>query len=678
MLRTSEVRRLRFRHESGQAILLVALLMPVFLGFGALVIDGSKAYVQKVHLQGAADAAALAATRELQPALNPTCDAACMTSTRAAVADTARQYLEKNNVPSVPNPLPPCDSSHPTCYTWPFSGSTAKVEVEVQADEIPFIAQAAGFATNIFKPRARAVAAAHGSSTQHCSFPGQTIANPDQYAPTCVITGTTVAAPSGAMAFTMSRACDAILWTGSTSGDPTLGSLGTNGGLNFTGANGKRVKQLGFNRRSVSNPTGCADPAAPTPCTATAWGDPSDSSPVNTCVKTLTDWSAQVPMNWTVTTTVPTPLASGTWSASSDYGLNCTNLTGSPTFTPNATLTADSGPPGVYCLTTTNGTLTLGTGSNNDFAGFGTGEGYTFFALNGSKIMTASNGTTLRSYWPAGCGTRPPADLATRVVHLLQPNHHRVRPADPPLRDQHGEQQRQLHAERHLHQRQQRDFDRRRVCHFPEYVPASKSAGDDRRRHLFRRYHCVWGRRLSPVLVADVPGEPRELHRHRPAGQLQLQLPHAAGDHESEPVRGRWMRLHRHADDHRRGRRPQPGRVDPRPPCRASLSSRASRGASRARSHACRPGSSLPSIVAAPCRTSPTPSSVSGTIRRGSENKRTESPQHVFADIGRRARRRKARRTPHGLRASTGTRVPSSKTGSSGALLRTWRIAERR
>jgi hypothetical protein len=60
-----------------------------------------------------------------------------------------------------------------------------------------------------------------------------------------------------------------------------------------------------------------------------------------------------------------------------------------------------SGPPGVYCLTAANATLTV----QGDFAT--TGDGYTFFALNGSKIAVSSNGTRVKFYWPSACGSRP-------------------------------------------------------------------------------------------------------------------------------------------------------------------------------------------------------------------------------------------------------------------------------
>jgi hypothetical protein len=55
----------RLRHEAGQTVILVAILLPLFLGLGALAVDVGYWYVVKKTAQDAADAAALAAAREL-------------------------------------------------------------------------------------------------------------------------------------------------------------------------------------------------------------------------------------------------------------------------------------------------------------------------------------------------------------------------------------------------------------------------------------------------------------------------------------------------------------------------------------------------------------------------------------------------------------------------------------
>jgi Flp pilus assembly protein TadG len=58
-------RRHRLRSESGQALVIFALFLPVLIGFGALVIDVGNLYAQKRFVQNAADAAVLAAAQDL-------------------------------------------------------------------------------------------------------------------------------------------------------------------------------------------------------------------------------------------------------------------------------------------------------------------------------------------------------------------------------------------------------------------------------------------------------------------------------------------------------------------------------------------------------------------------------------------------------------------------------------
>ncbi len=55
----------RLRHEAGQTVVLFAILLPLFLGLGAITVDIGYWYVVKKTAQDAADAAALAAAREL-------------------------------------------------------------------------------------------------------------------------------------------------------------------------------------------------------------------------------------------------------------------------------------------------------------------------------------------------------------------------------------------------------------------------------------------------------------------------------------------------------------------------------------------------------------------------------------------------------------------------------------
>lgn len=73
------------KNENGQALVLVALLMTVFMGFAALSINLGTAYVAKANLQKAADAAALAGASVIGTDSNP--------------VSTATTYATANGVP---------------------------------------------------------------------------------------------------------------------------------------------------------------------------------------------------------------------------------------------------------------------------------------------------------------------------------------------------------------------------------------------------------------------------------------------------------------------------------------------------------------------------------------------------------------------------------------------------
>jgi hypothetical protein len=439
------------KREDGQVLILVVLALPLFFAMAILVVDGSKGFVAKRQMQNAADAASLAAAREVVPALDSSCVATnpCFTNTRTAVAAIATSYAIKNGWPG-PGPLPQCTQpSDKKCYTWPYpsdggpgSPSRGKVEVRLQKTVDTFFTGIFGLAPDFLKAGARAVASATGITDNTCDFSstGQSISNPKPYYPSCQITGNPNPGPN-AMAFTMSRECDSLYLTGAPGS--VLGSFGTNGGLTFQGSNPKKVLGLGFNEQSVSNPSGCPDPPHPpsVTCTSTStllgWGD-STNSP-DTCVKELTDLSARIPFNWLLAPpTHPTPLSSITtpFNASTDYPSKCVNLgTRDVTFTPAATYTPPpahggsataSGPPGIYCLTGTNTTLSLVGDFENQADSLGNKDGYTFFGLNGSKIQVASNGTTVRFYWPSACGARPttrPASFTcfSRTITAYEP-----------------------------------------------------------------------------------------------------------------------------------------------------------------------------------------------------------------------------------------------------------------
>ncbi|CZQ80916.1 Hypothetical protein Tpal_134 [Trichococcus palustris] len=78
------IKRLK-KEEQGQALIMVALMLTVLLGFAALVVDVGNLYVQKSQLQNAADAAALAGAQDLGTAID--------------AEATAKNYAEANGVP---------------------------------------------------------------------------------------------------------------------------------------------------------------------------------------------------------------------------------------------------------------------------------------------------------------------------------------------------------------------------------------------------------------------------------------------------------------------------------------------------------------------------------------------------------------------------------------------------
>ena len=60
------MKKLNLRHSSGQVLVMVALALPVFFGFTALVVDGSTLMVHKRSSQNAVDAVALAMSQNIQ------------------------------------------------------------------------------------------------------------------------------------------------------------------------------------------------------------------------------------------------------------------------------------------------------------------------------------------------------------------------------------------------------------------------------------------------------------------------------------------------------------------------------------------------------------------------------------------------------------------------------------
>jgi hypothetical protein len=227
----------------------------------------------------------------------------------------------------------------------------------------------------------------HDAVQASCTF-DPPVDNPNQYLttnPPCL--GPVSGGLDGAMAFVMSPECDAITYRGAGGG--TVGALLTNGGIWFEGSTPKRVEVLGYDQ------SGCPTHPDRPPSGTSACTDPANANDL-LCVKQLTDFHDDVPMNWPVPPPPePSPLPLGTtWDPSIHYASSCVDLgTSDFTFTPG------DGSPGIYCLRG-GATLTLGGSLSN-------GDGYTFFALGGGRIAVSSSGTEVKYYWPSSCGTRP-------------------------------------------------------------------------------------------------------------------------------------------------------------------------------------------------------------------------------------------------------------------------------
>jgi uncharacterized membrane protein len=366
----------------------------------SLVVDGGNILVHKRNIQVAADAAALAVAQSVNLTTSPaSCDSAC--------SDQGKAYAKKNGV-DVDSSWQACDAGHTTnCWTYPYvdkSGVTHydQVEVRLTSHVTTFIAGMIGlFGADV---SARAVASTNpvtGTTTSPDStIHGTTFTIPGG---THTTTDPDILSGDSGVAFQMSRRCDAFTYTGNPKGE-ALGAFSSNGGLSFGGTgNPKHVAWLAYDAPRCPTPSAISGTSN---CTATAWGDPSDSA---SCVKTLVGLHA--PVTWPIAPpTPPTPRngpssvpAGAPWNASADYGTNCINL-GSG----NVTFSTSGNPPGVYCVNGPNASLTI-----NNVGDLSTGDGYTFFALGGATISVSGNTNTLKYYWPSGCGPRPTTRATT-------------------------------------------------------------------------------------------------------------------------------------------------------------------------------------------------------------------------------------------------------------------------
>lgn len=119
----------RFKEESGQAMIILAITAVALCGFGALAIDIGRVSVEKGRLQNAADAAAIAGARELPKTMD--------------AKITALDYAGKNNVPE-----------NCTTATSPYNGYTNYIQVVCTETLDYTFARILGFETTEISVRA--------------------------------------------------------------------------------------------------------------------------------------------------------------------------------------------------------------------------------------------------------------------------------------------------------------------------------------------------------------------------------------------------------------------------------------------------------------------------------------------------------------------------------------------
>jgi hypothetical protein len=163
----------RLRHEAGQTVVLFAVLLPLFLGLGAIAVDIGYWYVVKKTAQDAADAAALAAARELPDPC-------------AAIAK-GEEYGLANMPDATVTVIPPTQCGSPSLPGGGAgavdggSGTGSGVLVTVSHDTGSFFGRVFGFA----EPRVTASAAAEltssGDNLAVFAYDGDCVGNPLEF-----------------------------------------------------------------------------------------------------------------------------------------------------------------------------------------------------------------------------------------------------------------------------------------------------------------------------------------------------------------------------------------------------------------------------------------------------------------------------------------------------------------
>jgi Flp pilus assembly protein TadG len=212
----------------GQALILMALAMPLFFALAGVVVDGSMLMAKKRQFQNIADAVALATSAKL-----PTDGSSCDTTPGcpAAVQAAATHYYTENGGT---DSIGPCDPADPhqqgtSCYLTPYKGQGTKIEVWISEPVSGFFTSVAGLGKT-FTPSARAVGSAlaavspPGTLTQTITGTTQTVETPNGESTTTIVSGGTPTA-----IFARAQICSAFFIPGSyvhVSGVSTFGGIG--------------------------------------------------------------------------------------------------------------------------------------------------------------------------------------------------------------------------------------------------------------------------------------------------------------------------------------------------------------------------------------------------------------------------------------------------------------------
>jgi Putative Flp pilus-assembly TadE/G-like len=268
----------QWRREAGQALVLVALAMPLFMSIAALVVDGTNLMVHRRQLQTAADGAALAAAQDLSGYLPITPPAgSCATwgtqktvQPRPAIVAAGEDFSSRNNGPgtlgggSCPADPARCRAATDTnCYTWPYRTDSSLVEVRLKESVAGFFTNAVDAVVpgdplaNAFNVSARSVASATFKTT--VASTSSTSVRIGTTIPPRTSTAFTTTIGPGAALFAKDIACgpnQGISVNGNN--DRIVGVAFSNGSITITGNASTRVDQViygGPNNCTLNDPS---------------------------------------------------------------------------------------------------------------------------------------------------------------------------------------------------------------------------------------------------------------------------------------------------------------------------------------------------------------------------------------------------------------------------------------